>query len=61
MVENDQLVIEAYIVVHAPDSGSQKIVYKTFLGSPHPSKRILAGSSSAISRVKQRAEVFPIG
>jgi hypothetical protein len=41
--------------------GSEKMVYKILLGSPHPSDRIRAGSSGERSRVQDKAEVFPIG
>lgn len=41
--------------------GSQAIVYNTFLGSPQGRRRILAETSTGMSRVRHTAAVFPMG
>jgi hypothetical protein len=47
--------------MHAQFSGSQKTVYRMFLGSPHPRRRIVPSVSGARSLVSETAGVLPMG
>lgn len=51
----------SYTTHNSRSPGSHVIVYRMFLGSPHPKANIWAGSSGAISFVKHIAGVIPMG